>query len=184
MALRKRRLILAATVLAMTAACGSNNASPTAVVPNFAGNWSGTYSFTGCSQSGGLALANICGVLPSSAPYSFSLSQNGSTVSGSFALGNLQFPSTSAVVSSGGALALSGTNTSSGITTAASWNLTLPSNSTLSGTVSYVITSDVLTGSATISGSILSATRSAVFLPSAIAAPRTLSEIGRALVGR
>ena len=47
------------------------------VSPNYNGRWSGEYSITGCTQSGEVASANICGLLGSGSrfPYMLTVSQ-------------------------------------------------------------------------------------------------------------
>jgi hypothetical protein len=179
---------LLVSCLALTA-CGGSTTSPSStppVIPNYAGNWSGLYSVTNCTQSGGVALANVCGTLSagSTAVFGFSLSQSGSSINGSFTLGSVPFNGVSGIVSSGGGLTLSGTNTNGSVTAAATWTLTLPPSSTLTGTVAYSVTSSGLTGSANVSGSILSASRGAVFPASAPARVQTMGDLLRAITNR
>lgn len=38
-------------------ACGGGNTSPSARIPDYSGGWSGTYTVSGCNQSGQIALA-------------------------------------------------------------------------------------------------------------------------------
>lgn len=161
----KLRLLLTASVVALaSAACGGDK-GPTApsapAIPNYAGAWSGTYTITGCSQTGQIALANICGSLGSTPPYTFNLTQSQRNVSGSFALGSVQFPNTGGTIGQDGSLPLSGTSVSSGITIVVNWALNMPAQA-ITGTITQQWSSTGLTGSATVAGSVNSAIRSAV----------------------
>jgi hypothetical protein len=64
------RRLFALALLVLCTACGGNG-SPTAPTPaaNYAGNWTGTYTITGCNQTGGIAIANICDSLGGTPPY-------------------------------------------------------------------------------------------------------------------
>jgi hypothetical protein len=157
-------------ILVATAACGSSSSpsSPSAApVANYSGNWSGAYSVTGCTQNGGVALANICGALGNTPPYSMNLSQTGRNVAGTFRLGSIDFPSTGGAVGSDNSLQLNATSLNNGVTIVVSWNLRMATNQ-MSGTVSQQWASDTLSGGATVAGTINTATRSlAVLAPGA-----------------
>lgn len=129
--------------------------SPTA---NYAGKWSGTYTLTGCNQSGGVGLANLCSAVGTTAPYSFSLTQGGPNVSGTFTLGSVTFPNTGGTVAQDGSLALSATHVANGLTTIATWALQF-AGSTLIGTTTQTIQSSTLSGSVVIVGTINNAIR-------------------------
>lgn len=166
-----------------TLACGGNDSTgPSAAkVPNYAGNWSGTYTLTGCNQNGTIAAANLCGSLGTTSPYTFNLTQSSTNVSGSFALGTIQFQNVGGTVKSDGSLALQGTSVSNGITIVVNWALNIPA-SALSGTVTQQWTSTGLSGSATVAGSINSAIRaqnSSAF----VTAPALLSGGLREVIG-
>jgi hypothetical protein len=90
-----RRSLAAAICGLILAACGSSSSSPTPSVPQYGGSWSGTYVISGCNQTGGMSLVNICGSLGNSAPYGLTLTQNGTSVTGSFALGTITFANNS-----------------------------------------------------------------------------------------
>lgn len=171
-------------VVCLFAGCGGdNNAGPSQTrIPNYAGTWTGTYTITGCNQSGGVALANVCGSLGNAPPYRFVLTQSDRNVSGSFSLGSIQFPSTGGSVAQDGSLALSATSVSNSITVVVNWALTLPSQA-LAGTITQNWQSSGLTGSATVAGSINTAIRSNVTTTQAPLSvfPRSLHEIGQSL---
>lgn len=151
----------ALSTLLLVSACGGDGPSgPSNTIPSYAGNWTGTYAVTGCSQSGQVALANLCATIIGSPPYQFSLTQSDRNVSGTFSLGGVPFPNTSGTVAQNGTLALSATSATPGVNIVANWALNI-SNSVLAGTVTQQWTSPGLTGSATINGTINSAIRGA-----------------------
>ena len=156
--MRFARSIMAASFLVWVSSCGGPN-SPSQNTPNYAGTWNGTYTITGCTQSGGVALANICGSLGSTDPYQMVLAQSNTSVTGSFTLGTIQFPSTGATIGSDGSLSLSATTIQNGITIIVTWNLNLPA-SAITGSITQVWTSTTLSGQANVTGIISTAIRS------------------------
>lgn len=164
---------------------GSNNATPSQTrIPTYAGGWTGTYTITGCNQSGSIALANLCGSLGNTPPYRFNLTQSDRNVSGSFSLGSIDFPNTGGSVAQDGSLALSATViTTTGVTVVVNWALTLPSQA-LAGTITQNWQANGVTGSATVAGSINTAIRSNIVQSQTLGAfPRSLNEIGPSLRG-
>jgi hypothetical protein len=176
---RHVRLVLAVCALAASA-CGSSSSSPSQSVPQYGGHWSGTYVISGCNQTGGMALANLCGSLGTSAPYGFSLTQNGTSVTGSFTLGTVNFANTGGTIAPGGSLALTGTTVTSGITIVVNWALNL-SGSTLTGTVSQNWTSDTLSGQVNVVGTISNASHTAAAGAMRFDNPQSLGDLVRAL---
>lgn len=152
----KRGLLVG--VLLLCAACGGSPTAPSVKTPNYAGAWHGNYTLSGCTQSGGVALANVCGNLGSTPPYTMTLTQNGTSVTGSFTLGSINFPNTGATIAADGSLGLQATTINQGITIVVTWALTLPNN-VLAGTVTQNWTSDTLSGSASVVGTIATALR-------------------------
>lgn len=175
--------LLALAIASVASACGGNDSGPSPVVPNYAGNWSGNYVITGCSQTGGIALANVCRLLGTSATYSFSLTQSSRNVAGSFALGSVSFPNTGGAVATDGSLALSGTAISDGVTVVVNWALTLATTA-LAGTVSQQFTSTVLSGQANVVGTISTANRTALLTAPSAILPKTLGDFVRAMTVR
>jgi len=167
--------VLACAVLAT--ACGSSGPTgPSAPpIPQYAGTWTGTYTISGCNQTGGVAAANICGNLGNVAPYGFILTQSARNVSGSFTLGSISFPSTGGTVGQDGSLPLQATTVQSGITIVVTWALNLPVSS-LTGTVTQIWTSNVLSGQANVVGTISTANRSA-FTARTLFVPRSVQEL-------
>lgn len=155
------KLLLSIPIVLVLSACGSSSpTSPSRPVADYGGNWSGTYSITGCTQSGGVALANVCGSLGQTPPYAMSLTQSGANVSGTFRLGSVEFPPTGGQVASDGSLQLNSTSVSSGITIVVSWNLRM-TGSQMSGSISQQWSSSQLSGGATVAGTINTAARAA-----------------------
>jgi hypothetical protein len=177
-------------VAAMSAACGGSGSpsSPQVRIPNYAGNWSGTYTITGCTQSGQAASTNICAILGTTPPYSFSLTQSDRDVAGSFTLGAVGFPAPGGVIAQDGSLQLSGTTVSFGITLVVDWALNMPAQA-ITGTTTQQWTSTgptgALTGAASITGTINSATRSASAAGAVSANTiRQLADLAAAMSGR
>jgi hypothetical protein len=170
--------------LIITGCGGSSPSSPTEQrIPNYAGSWSGNYVITGCTQSGGVSLANICGALGNTPPYSMSLTQSSRNVSGTFMLGSIAFPSTGGTVGADGSLQLNSTEVANGITIIASWNLNMPTTA-LSGTISQQWASSTLSGGATVTGTISTALHSAAALaPTSLRSILTPSDLARAIAG-
>ncbi len=176
---RSVSLLVVCLAGALAGACGSSTTGPSAPpIPNYAGNWSGTYTITGCTQNGGVALANICGSLGNTPPYSFSFTQNGNSVTGSFTLGSINFPSTGGIVLADGSLGLSATTITSGTTIIVTWALH-NSGSAVTGTITQVWTNTTLSGQANVAGIIASAnhTLGARSFHAATDQPRTLAEL-------
>ena len=151
-------LVIVLSLLLVSACGGSNPLAPSPSVPNYAGNWSGSYVLSGCNQSGGMALANFCANLGATMPYGLALTQSGSNVSGSFSLGQITFSSTGGTVSGDGSLTLNGSTVSNGNTIIVTWALRL-SGSALSGTLTQVWTSSTLSGQINMVGTISTAVR-------------------------
>ena len=178
---RKLLPAIVSLVLGSAVACGGgNSASPSENIPNYGGSWSGTYTITGCTQSGGVGLANICGAIGVTAPYAFTLNQSGRSVTGSFTLGSIPFPSTGGTIGTDGSLALSATSQNNGITIIANWALTLPSTA-LAGTITQVWTSTTLSGQANVAGVIGTAVHAAAASRPGLVVPESLEEAVRAI---
>jgi len=168
-------IVLAALILS---ACGGNGNGPSGKVPDYSGGWTGNYTVTGCTQSGGVALANLCGSIGNSAPYTFSLQQSSRSVTGTFALGSIGFPSTGGTIDDGGGLTLQGTTLSNGVTIIVTWHLT--NNGTLGGTVTQNWTSTTLAGQANVVGTLTNAIRSKAAVVEGVR-PATLEGLLKAL---
>jgi hypothetical protein len=181
------RFLAVLTIVVTAAACGGGNSAPGAPsenIPSFAGNWSGVYAVTGCNQSGDISLADICGILGNSAGYTFSLTQTGRNVSGSFALGGVSFPSTSGSVANDGTLALSATSVTGEVRVAASWVLNTTSSG-IGGSLTQRWTATGLSGEANVAGRISNSARTSTVVPSpATSGAHSLTELVRAIAVR
>jgi len=151
-----KRLTLAALLITSLSACsGGNNENPLSPVltPQFAGTWNGTYKLTSCTQSGDMALVDLCGSTPQGTllPAHFEFTQTASNVTGTFYLGLLDFAFEKSTVASDGSLTLAGTFSQDGVTLAATWILKV-SGSSLTGTVAQTWTADGATGQIKVNG--------------------------------
>lgn len=172
-----QRLVVLFAICLSVLACGGKDSpsSPSqTTIPSYAGNWSGTYTVTGCNQTGGVALANICGSLGQTPPYRLSFTQSNRNVSGNFTLGSIVFPNTGGSVAQDGSLQIAATTQTNGITVIVNWALNFPSTA-ITGTITQNWQSDTLSGSAVVAGSINSAIRGNL-APSSSPFPRTLEE--------
>lgn len=92
-------LAFVAFLAVVGSACGGSSSSPTAaapVIPQYGGIWSGTYTVSTCTQTGGVALANLCGPGNFSAgsvlPFTMTLAQISTSIpQGVFSLGSVAF---------------------------------------------------------------------------------------------
>jgi hypothetical protein len=106
------------------------------VLPNYTGNWMGTYIVTGCADSGVFTDANFCGKVSGAvAPYTLILTQTRDEVTGRFLLGSIQFEQTSATVSMDGHIVLASHNISGGITSDTVWSVNQLTTGRLTGTL-------------------------------------------------
>jgi hypothetical protein len=176
-------LLLVVAASANAACGGSSSTGPSEpAIPNYAGNYSGTYTITGCNQSGGVALANVCGNLGSAAPYSFSFQQSSRSVTGSFFLGSVSFPNVGGTIGSDGSLGLNGTSITNGVTVVVTW--ALRNSGTISGTITQVWQSNTLSGQANVVGTISTANRTSSLPLGTFAVPTTLNDLSFAMSGR
>jgi hypothetical protein len=110
-----------------------------------------------------MSLARICDNMGQTAPYSFNFQQSGSSVTGSFMLGSINFPSTGGTVGSDGSLSLQATAIRDGVTVISTWALHNPggTNPAITGSISQAWTSTTLSGQVNIAGTIGSSIRGA-----------------------
>ncbi len=126
------------------------------VIPNYAGNWSGSYTVTSCLQTGDFATASVCDDFPTSRvlPYNMVLTQTVSTVTGTFFLGTVEFSQSSATIDGGGNVALSGSYNSGTTSFSCIWNVSSPTAGRLSGTVQLTWTDSTAIGRMIVTGTI------------------------------
>jgi hypothetical protein len=124
-------------------------------LPNFQGTWSGSYTVTGCSQTGDFARANFCSsfgvnrVLPTN----LNLTQDRDRVQGRFFLGTLG-GDTTGPVQSNGQLLLTGAVQDPAATIETTWNLTSTNAGRITGSLSLLWRSPGLLGDMRISADI------------------------------
>jgi hypothetical protein len=143
-------VLLAVAVLSVR--CGKNPNAPD--TPQFGFNWNGLYSVQACVDSGDAAGACAQAPVGQTAPYTLSLTQTGTTVSGSSTLGNAVFPTTSGTIANDGSLQLKSTLANGPLTQTLTWTLTI-SGTQLQGTFTAVATD--AGGAATLTGKITTA---------------------------
>jgi len=171
-----------ATII-FTASSGQVGTKVLRGLPNLSGSFSGNYTVNNCSQTGQVALANICGSLGSQAPYTFTFTQSVDVVSGRFFLGTVEFDNISATIGLGGNLSFSGRAITGGSAIVdATWNLTASKPTTLGGTVAEEFTSTGLSGQANVNGSITTVNKTATISQRTV--PQTLEDAIRAMTGR
>ena len=146
-----------ALVLAFIGACKGK--SPTgASGANYAGTWNGTYHIDTCTAT--FLIDSWCpSALGSTAPLQLSLTQSGSSVTGTIAFQNVT-GSVSGTVGANGVLSLSGTaSTADGHFTLTAWSTTV-SGTSMSGTFTFQTFLNDRTGQATNGCRIVTMTRS------------------------
>lgn len=157
----KSRAIGLVSFVLSSVCCSSNipNRPSDAIIPAYAGDWSGRYGVMNCDQSGGMAGFDLCRTNALPQTYSLRVSQAARNVTATFTLDFLQFPTTSGIINPDGSLTLSATDASTGFTIVATWHLNV-TNDGLTGTVAQNWTSDSFSGSVSIIASVMSAVRS------------------------
>lgn len=127
--------------------------SPTTPSPtDVAGRWVGQWARGACTDAGNLT--GTCGILNVPNPLSLTLTQNGSSVSGTLALGAINFTVTGQV--SGSSITISGQGTNStGSQTLSAWSSSV-SGTSMTGTFSMAVVSTGNAGTANISGTLQS----------------------------
>ena len=133
------------------------------VIPSYAGNWSGSYTVTGCTQSGAFAEFEFCDSFSTGRVmrYGLSLAQAGDAVSGKTYLGDLEFGQASATVTGSGDVVLSSTYREDTLTVTAVWTLSSPAQGRLSGTIRHTWRDSVEAGEMVVAGTISDSTKTA-----------------------
>jgi hypothetical protein len=134
------------------------------VLPSYNGNWTGSYTLTGCQSIGDFSVIGFCGTFSQGQvlSISFQITQSRDSVTGTFALGTLQGTLNSGVVNEDGSLPLSGTVITSGNTTIvqlSNLRATSPSAGTMKGGFDQIWSSTTLTGTGRLSCDIRDVTR-------------------------
>src|SRR5258705_9251403 len=128
------------------------------VVPGYQGQWRGSYIVRTCTSTGYWALPpDSCGgqvnrVLPAT----LSLTQSGTTVSGTFQLGTIPFTTFTAPVGADGSIAFSATSAqASTITIIANWNLNSLQDGRITGGQTQIWRSSGLSGEMQMAGTVV-----------------------------
>lgn len=123
------------------------------VLPNYQGNWIGSYVITSCSQTGQMASADACGTslgVNSVLPLTFQFTQDGTTLSGRTALGQILSDSFSAPIEVSGRASILVQARSGTFTITQAWALSISAPGRIEGEVEVVFRDAVLTGSITL----------------------------------
>jgi hypothetical protein len=164
--IRDCRWVVAIILVVLISACGGSPTAPPAPVVNFQGQYNGTYSVAGCTETA--AYAGFCAGTGFTSgtilPIALSLTQSQSNVTGTITLGSLTGPFTGVVQTTGN---MTGTATLSPLPTqgltvipnVTAWNTTI-SGSSLNGTFTWAFTVTGVAGGATINATIVQLVRS------------------------
>jgi hypothetical protein len=159
----KKGFVLVAVALTLSA-CGSNVAGPTpspSPIVSFAGTWSGTYTVTACGNNGDFKAIDFCSTFSKGTvlPVTLTLTQNGSSVSGTLSQHDVHTPVTGSVGGTGH-LSLSGSASVDGFTIeTVGWD-TVVSSGTLTGGWADKFTKPSLAGFAQFSNQLNSVLKS------------------------
>lgn len=136
------------------------------VVPNYQGQWAGSYVTTGTTPFPSDAYLHMCAgyVPPTTLSLTMTLTQNGQAVNGQFVAAGLVSSSFTSLVDGDGGIAIRASNTTSPFQYDFTWRLSAPFTSgtfgSIRGTVSIVRTGSAgLVGGCNIDGSILALTK-------------------------
>jgi hypothetical protein len=171
-----RRFLIGVVALFVSACGGSNSpTAPAVVVPQYGATWSGSYTVTGCTQTGDLISVNICTNFASGTvlPFTMTLAQTGTAITpGTFSLGTAAFVMQPATIGPNGALTIVGTYASSPVVVVTTWALTAP----IIGTQSQAWTAQGLTGQVTVT-SVVGSTVKTASVVTAGDPPASLSDV-------
>lgn len=132
------------------------------VMPDYQGQWTGSYRVTTCSETGFFADQGFCvAVLNTSAPVRFTVSQSGLSTDTGFALGQLGFPTGAVPIDAAGLLTIPDTVFSEAVTITARWTLQQATAGALTGTVHQRWEVPNRTGEGVLDGEIVSVSRTA-----------------------
>jgi hypothetical protein len=176
-----KRVLVTFVLAIWVSACGGSNSptAPAVVIPQYGATWSGSYTVTGCTQTGDLVSANVCSNFPTGtvAPFTMTLAQTGTAITpGTFSLGGVAFVLQPATIASNGALALIGSATVTTVTIVTTWALTAP----IVGTQSQAWTTQGLTGQVTVTSVVGSTVKTASLVTSGDP-PTSLADALRAI---
>jgi hypothetical protein len=126
------------------------------VVPNYQGQWAGTYTVNDCADSEDFHTGGLCALFtPGAQPSAgFQLTQNGKTVTGVAVLGQVSSSLFSASIGGDGSLTFSVNAVVQTTTVAQSWSINVPTPGQMTGTLHQEWSDSVAAGHATINAAI------------------------------
>ena len=138
-------------------AAGQGGAKKLRTLPNYAGTWSGTYTVASCSQSGTVALADLCGhpaPVGTSLPYRFVFTQHGDVVAGTFFLGSIHADHVSTTIPIAGNITLMSRIVSGTTTVDVTWQISIPRPDVIAASVAQVWSAAGVSGEVNINESV------------------------------
>jgi len=158
-------------------------------VPNYQGQWSGSYRITGCSHSGAFAVIDFCGEFPNNRvlPMNMTLTQGSrDVVEARTFLGSLQSDAMNGPIENDGAVQLSGIIRSNGTTIDVFWRFNSLQAGRMVGGLRQTWRQSGISGQAEIAGEFRDMNKSSTALAplaSPPVMPQTLEQLLRAIGG-
>jgi hypothetical protein len=137
---------------------GTRGSKQIRVLPNYQGNWLGSYVVGSCSETQEFQNPDFCGtVFPTGRvfPLVFIFTQSGTALSGTAILGQLASSNSTAPIQNDGSVLLPAIATLSPSTFTETWSLNQTQVGKISGTLHVLITNTTLLGSATMDASLI-----------------------------
>lgn len=133
--------------------------APSGETTDYSGRWTGELLVSSCGGSGPDVAATCATVKGNTARYQLILTQRGSEVTGTFAVGDDPPVSTAAALDPAGALVLTGTGVNDSGSTTVTWHLLLQRGALLGTFEMRAVPGDPSHGQMLVGGPIASATR-------------------------
>jgi hypothetical protein len=167
---------------------GAQGLANVRVIPSYSGQWRGSYSVRSCTQTGIFTSANLCTstfVVNHVLPTTMTLTQNGTSVAGTFFLGSVAFGSVNGPIESDGATSFSatGVDTSVAITTV-SWRINSPQVGRVTGVHSQLWRANGASGEMRVDSEIVDWLNKTSSVPVNPARITSLADIQRAISAR
>lgn len=158
-------------------------------LPNYQGQWSGSYSVRNCSQSGDFARINFCSNFPANRvfPTNLNVTQDRDRVQGRFFLGTLGGDG-NGPIQTDGQLLLTGAVQDPAATIETSWTLQSSTPGRISGSLAFIWRAGGIAGDARVTADVRDLNRTSSIVSGSAATPSrrgtTLADLLRALEGR
>jgi hypothetical protein len=157
--MRTTRFVLIVCLL-LAPGCKKKSPAGPEEIPDYSGSWTGTYVVTSCSQSGFFASANFCNQVNSTTAHvKFTFTQTDRTVTGSFQLGSVPFPTLNGSIADDDSLTFTATGTEPTFPIEATWTLRQETAGTLTGQTHQVWKANGQSGEGVVDGRLDSAVR-------------------------